>query len=450
MYRFWLLLLAALLVLPRPAAAQREPFLQAIQNLASASATPGRAGDAAVADAVRSLSLALDGWDQALAAQAARADGPLREASTEQQFQSHVALALAYRMRGRLADALREFDAAADLQPASSDLQVLRALTLESADRRDEAARAFHTGWLRDVANPVKAYYVLQHPAGTDAADIARARHVMTQAYEALRLTDTRPAVPPFVTLDAIPDTWSHVPIVGDVRTGEAFALLAGGRYDEALARLHSGAAEPVRQPPNPLARFHQAQADERENRVSEAREGYLASLGGALAGRSSIYVAIARLAQVEGDVPGAVDAFKHAVSLNPNDQTMRQELATAYVAADRVEDAFAELVAGLLVNPVDATLHAAIGQLRLEDGHPGDAVPALTRALELSPDHYEVRYALATALSRLGKTDEAARQLELFERTRRERLDRRRQDIQNDVDKEDALRTRSNPGRTP
>src|SRR4029079_18726143 len=103
-----------------------------------------------------------------------------------------------------------------------------------------------------------------------------------------------------------------------------------------------------------------QAQVDEKENRVSEARDGYTAALAGALTGRSVIYVAIGRLAEVEGDGPAAIDAFEHAVRLNPNEPLMRQELATALAAAGRRDAAFAELVAGLLGNPANAPLAGA------------------------------------------------------------------------------------------
>jgi hypothetical protein len=52
-----------------------------------------------------------------------------------------------------------------------------------------------------------------------------------------------------------------------------------------------------------------------------------------------------------------------------------------------------------------------------------------------LSPGAYEIRYALATAYTRLGNTADATRQLELFDRLRREALEKRRHDIANEVD---------------
>ena len=56
-------------------------------------------------------------------------------------------------------------------------------------------------------------------------------------------------------------------------------------------------------------------------------------------------------------------------------------------------------------------------------------------------PDRYEIRYALATAHTRLGHTAEAARQLEIFDRVRRQALERRRRDLANEVEQQEALR---------
>jgi tetratricopeptide (TPR) repeat protein len=430
-----------LVVVPGTAFAQREKFVEAAGSLARA-AQAGHADSTAVGKAVERLASALREWDLGLEAQQHRVDRELADAPAQRRFQLHIEMGVAYRARGRLADALREFDAAAELAPASSDVHLLRALTLESSGRPEAAAPAFRDAWLHDPENAMKAYYLVARGSNVPPDDIARARKVLLEHYETLLRTapqgGTGGVNPPFVVLDAIPDLLGQTPIVGDMRTANGFALLAAGKYADAVATL-SGTT--VSATDDPLRHFLEAQAAEKDNRTADARAGYTAALAGALSGRSVIDVAIGRLAQVDGDLPAAIDAFSHAVRLNPNDPTMRQELATAYAAAGRDDDAFAELVAGLLINPGQAALHAAIGQLRLDTGHAADAIPSFRRALELSPERYEVRYALATALARSGKPDEAARELKQFEQTRRERLERRRQQIQEEVDKEEAIR---------
>jgi hypothetical protein len=69
--------------------------------------------------------------------------------------------------------------------------------------------------------------------------------------------------------------------------------------------------------------------------------------------------------------------------------------------------------------------------------------VNALEQALALKPAMYETHYAMATALTRLGRKDDAARELELFERGRTAAMERRRRDIAHDVDEEESVRRR-------
>jgi tetratricopeptide (TPR) repeat protein len=186
------------------------------------------------------------------------------------------------------------------------------------------------------------------------------------------------------------------------------------------------------------LAHFARGQRDEAEARVASARREYQTALPGVLLGRAAILVGIGRLAQVEGDLAGAIDAFDQASRLDPNNPGIRKELAGAYAAQGRVDDAFGELLAALLIDSRDGQAHAGIGQLYLDAGRDAEAVTAFSRALELTPERYETRYALATAYTRLGRAAEAGREFELFERARREKLDERRRNIAREVEQEE------------
>jgi protein O-GlcNAc transferase len=410
--------------------AQQTAFVQAVRELAERSAAAASA--TALAPVVDRMAAALGGWDEAVEAIEARVRAELPRASQPRAFQLHVELGLAYRQRGRLTEALRQFDAAAALQPTASDVHVLRGLTLESDGQSDAAAAAFRQALSLDRDNPIKAYYVVRHG---DGADRDRARQVLNAAYRrSLTGTPARKSAP-FLTLDALTDTWSRAPIVGDAATAEPFALLAAGNYSEAVAALRRGlsasaAGASSSTGDSPLVRFTRARAYEAESRIAEARREYEAAVDGALAGRSLFYVGIGRLAQVEGDLAGAVDAFTRAVRLDPNNPLLHRELASALAAADRVDDAFAELAAALQIDPSDASVFAAIGQLFLDSGRYADAVAPLTRTLELAPDRFETHYALATALTHLGKTSDAARERERFERARQQMVEKRRRDI--------------------
>ena len=93
------------------------------------------------------------------------------------------------------------------------------------------------------------------------------------------------------------------------------------------------------------------------------------------------------------------------------------------------------------IIDRRDAGAHSAIGQLYLDSGRDREAVAAFNRALELMPGYYETRYALATAHARLGHTAEAARQLDRFERARREALEQSRRDFASEAEREEAVR---------
>lgn len=403
----------------RSVEAQETVFLTAVRDLTIASG-----GVEFVRDR---MAVALAEWDREINTLEGQFGQTAK--SPERAFQLHVELGLTYRRRGRLDQALRHFDDATALQSGASDVHVLRALTFEAGANTVEAGRAFRAAWVRDKASPVKAYLWLRRTRDTETADVESARDVLRDAYRRILSGDHRSPEPPFLTLDLVPDASSPTPIAGDEKRARVFARLAAGKLDEAVAALKAG--DPAAgSDDSALAQIARGRTAEREGRLSDARREYAAALEGTLAGRNALYVGIARLAQVEGELDAAIDAFGHAVALSPNDPALRRELAAALVAADRFEDAFAELVAALLIAPDDADLLAAVGQLFLDTNRAAEAIAPLRRALVVKADRYQTHYALAVALSRSGRTEDAAREFEHFERLSRRALDDRRRDV--------------------
>ncbi len=217
-----------------------------------------------------------------------------------------------------------------------------------------------------------------------------------------------------------------RTPAVAGSAVSAGFALLAANKYDDAVAAFRRPAEAPG---------GHAA-----EDEVAR-REEERAALERTLAGRNVPVIGIARLAQIEGDPAGAIEALTQALRFSPNDPNIHKELASVYAAQGRADDAFCELMAALLIDRRDAGAHSAIGQLYLDSGRDAEAVAAFNRALELMPGYYETRYALATAHTRLGHTAEAARQLDLFERARREALEQSRRDFASEAEREEAVR---------
>jgi tetratricopeptide (TPR) repeat protein len=418
---------AALTLRPSLAHAQLEAFVQAVRGLVDAAGQTEPARSTDIRSAADRMATALAEWDRNINALEAGVGRASAGAPNDGTYRLHVALGVAYRVRGRVADALREFDAAAALRPSSADVQMLRALTLEAAGRPAEAGKAFLDAWHLNTGDPVKAYYVTQRLNAGGVAERARARALLTDAYQRLGLDAARPGAAPFAALNAIPDGLLRTPAVAGSAVSAGFALLAANKYDDAVAAFRR---------PGEAPGDHAAERNEVARREEER-----AALARTLAGRNVPVIGVARLAQIEGDPAGAIEALTQALRFNPNDPNIHKELASVYAAQGRADDAFCELMAALLIDRRDAGAHSAIGQLYLDSGRDREAVAAFNRALELMPGYYETRYALATAHARLGHTAEAARQLDMFERARREALEQRRRDFASEAEREEAVR---------
>ena len=303
--------------------------MQAVRELAEAAGQPEPARSNDIRAAATRMGTALAEWDRNIGALEARVDREIRGASDQRAYQLHVELGVAYRARGRLADALREFDAAVALQPSASDVQVLRALTLEAMGRTEEAGQAFRTAWDLDGRNPVKAYYVAMRPGAGSRRIATRARMQLTDTYRRLGADAARPAAAPFVTLGAIADNLSRTPAVADDATADGFALLAEEKYSDGVAALNAAdRSQGKTSDDSPLDHFARGQRDEAQNRVADARREYQAALAGTLA-RAQRSPGRHRTARASRGRSGRRHrGFAQAARLNPNDPNIHKELA--------------------------------------------------------------------------------------------------------------------------
>ncbi|MNC86758.1 Beta-barrel assembly-enhancing protease [compost metagenome] len=118
-------------------------------------------------------------------------------------------------------------------------------------------------------------------------------------------------------------------------------------------------------------------------------------------------------------------------VRLVPNEPHAHKDLGLAYARAGRDDEALLELLMAGVLGHEDAEMLTAIGQIHLSAGRLDRAVAALQRAVTLDSGSAETRYAFARTLQRLGRTAEAAVQLEAFERLRARAFDEQRQEFE-------------------
>jgi len=314
----------------------------------------------------------------------------------------------AHLARGRYADALVAFRAAAARDPLVTDPAV-RSTVLTQAIA---AAKQERLGEARSLVD-----------SGTTPQDPSEAHRVRGLIYWAVSQDDK--------SVDALETAIRMNPRDERSRLALFRVLGSAGRAADAERTLH----ETIRAiPDSALAHWWLGRTYEQANRVADARREFAFAAPAAIAGRAQLFTKIGQLAVSTADIAGGADAFAHAVEANLNDPEAHKRLAGTFMLQGLTDEAFAELVAALLIDPQDARAHAGIGQILLNTGRHDEAIPALRRAVELSADYTEARYALATALMRAGRTQEAAREFDRVEQLQRQALADERRRISREV----------------
>jgi protein O-GlcNAc transferase len=135
------------------------------------------------------------------------------------------------------------------------------------------------------------------------------------------------------------------------------------------------------------------------------------------LVGLDYLFETVGGLYVTQANFDRAVNAYLKRIDANPNNADAHRKLGEIYFLQGRHDEALAEFTATLLLDPASADGFAASGQVYLRLDRYAEAVNASRRAIELDPAHQKARYTLATALMRLGETEEGKRQLDVFQR---------------------------------
>jgi tetratricopeptide (TPR) repeat protein len=192
------------------------------------------------------------------------------------------------------------------------------------------------------------------------------------------------------------------------------------------------------------LGRLHQTLGDE----ASALRSYEAAAMLPRLAGGSQLYAAIGRIHHNQLDLDRAAAAYLRRIELTPNDAVAHADLGDVYRAQDRLDDALAEYLIAALLDPTSVRALATAAQVHVAAGRDDAAVKLLRRAVALDSAHLEARYALGRVLMRLGLTDEAHRELQVFEQLQQKAMqDERRRFQENQTKIDEALKT-TEPGR--
>jgi tetratricopeptide (TPR) repeat protein len=102
-------------------------------------------------------------------------------------------------------------------------------------------------------------------------------------------------------------------------------------------------------------------------------------------------------------DFEGAVESFRRAVEISPDNAQAYVSLGSTYMRINRQAEAARAFRRAIDLDPTDATAHVGLGQAHKLSGDPDNAIVELNRALELDPENADAAYTLALVYMDLG-----------------------------------------------
>jgi Flp pilus assembly protein TadD len=108
-----------------------------------------------------------------------------------------------------------------------------------------------------------------------------------------------------------------------------------------------------------------------------------------------------------------AVPVLERLVQLEPSATQARTDLAAAYAATGRLEEAEEVFNDELRLNPNSPSAFLGLGNLYLRTMRVPEALALLSKAAELTPNSYEPRFLLGSAYNHLERFEEAVGELE-------------------------------------
>jgi tetratricopeptide (TPR) repeat protein len=314
---------------------------------------------------------------------------------------SHDAIGVILGDGGDLPGALAAFREAIRRNPLLAVAHFHLGLALERSERTEEAIAAYIRS-LRLAPNLVEARYGLSS-ATAELGDLDGAIALLRQVVTRLpKLAE------------------AHYNL--GVHYSNRYKRASGRRYASDQDAAVEALTTAVRLSPNE-ARFHAALG--RLLADKQDLEGALASLRRARTlepNRLEHAYDLGLVLRLAGDLDGAEAQFRAVVSGDPGNGLARRALGLVLRTNGDLSGAASELRAAVRTLPEDAQAHHLLGSLLLKLGETSTGFEELRRAIELDSSLIEPRVALAQALARSGRQDEARQQQQAVQRLNAEK----------------------------
>ncbi len=296
---------------------------------------------------------------------------------------AYLNLGILQAQASRFPRAAELFDVAVELDPAFPQSQYSRGVAYFNARQYDKAVPALSRAFEQQPNAEIARMLAL---ASFEVDDYARAADLLSRD--------------------------PKLPADPALQYAYGVALVRSGRAEEA-ERIFSRVL--TQNPDVPelnvvLGQAHAAQGD---------FDAAIASFRRALAIKPDVADASAALGTIylrQGNLEAAGEALRAELASHPDDVRARNTLATVLDLDGKRGEALKELRTVLARRPDYADARYLLGKILLAEGAAAEAVDHLERAAQLAPMDPNVHYQLGQAYQRLGKSDLAAKEFEVFQ----------------------------------
>jgi len=134
---------------------------------------------------------------------------------------------------------------------------------------------------------------------------------------------------------------------------------------------------------------------------------------------RADVYHGLGTVAMRKGEYQKAEEYWRKAQGIDPNLPGVWGRYAEALMAMGKLDVALAALHKEIRISPRAPANYLLLGKIHLEREEYEEAIAAYTKAVQSGYRQSSAYYGLATASTRLGRTDQAARYMEQFTKLR-------------------------------
>jgi tetratricopeptide (TPR) repeat protein len=301
-------------------------------------------------------------------------------AVTENNYEAHNRLGRALSSQKRYAEAVREFQEAARLNPGLAEVYYSLGHISSSLGRVAEAVVYYQR------ALAVRPDYVAVHDS---LGDLLRQEGRLDEAIDHFRKA-----------VEIQPDSAISQNNLG-------FALSLKGRPDEALAHFQKAVDLDSN---NQIIQYNFGSFLLQRGRVDEAI-GHFRSALKLQPDNAEIHNDLGHALLLKEQPDEAIRELQTAARLKPDQAEAHSDLGRALLNQGRFDEAIREFQAVVRLNPDQAEAHANLGYAFVKQGGFDEAICEFQVAAKLKPDKAEAHTYLGYALTKQGRLDEAIRE---------------------------------------